>query len=476
MALFVGRSREASHLDSRLRRIGRTGDGMALLVRGRRQVGKSTLLSHWLADQDVPSFFFTASRRSRTEELRLFASQASHSTLPGAELFSDVELETWDAALRLLGSLLPDRPSVVVIDELPYIIAGDDGFEGTLQTVWDRVLSHKPVLLVLVGSDLSMMEALDDYSRPFYGRSQAMIINPLDPAAVGNYLGTTGADTLDGYLVTGGMPALCAEWGADRDLWTYLEEALCDPFSVLTTQARRILAAEFPGDVQARSVLTAIGSGERTNANIQQAAGLPSPRVARSLGVLRDAKRVIASEYPISTTGEGAKSPRHRVDDAYLRFWLRFIEPRLGDIERQRGDLAIDFVKAGWSQWVGGAIEPVIRDSLNLLAGRGDLPGLPGSKGSVIGSYWNRSNNPQIDLVVADKEPRATQIRAVGSVKWRTGKLFDRHDLHELEAHRVHIAPNETPLVAVSRSGFDEWTGPALDSALSPGDILAAWQ
>jgi AAA+ ATPase superfamily predicted ATPase len=476
MALFVGRSREASHLDSRLDRVGKTGDGIAMLVRGRRQVGKSTLISHWLTDQDVPSFFFTASRRSRIEELRLFAGQASRSALPNADLFADVEFDTWDAALRLLGSLLPDQPSVVVIDELPYIVAGDEGFEGTLQTVWDRVLSRKPVLLILIGSDLSMMEALDDYGRPFYGRSQAMVINPLDPAAVGTYLGTSGADTLDGYLVTGGMPALCAEWGADRDLWTYLEDALWDPFSVLTTQARRILAAEFPGDVQARSVLTAIGSGERTNANIQQAAGLPSPRVARALGVLRDAKRVIASEYPISTTGEGAKSPRHRVDDAYLRFWLRFVEPRLGDIERQRGDLAVDYVKAGWNQWVGNAIEPVIRDSLNLLAGRDDLPGLTGSKGSVVGSYWNRSNNPQIDLVVADKEPRATRIDAVGSIKWRADKLFDRHDLHELEAHRSHVATDEARLVAVSRSGFDEWTGPALDSALGPDDILAAWR
>lgn len=92
------------------------------------------------------------------------------------------------------------------------------------------------------------MEALDDYSRPFYGRSQAMIIDPLDPAAVGNYLGTTGADTLDGYLVTGGMPALCAEWGADRDLWSYLDEALGDPFSVLTTQARPALS---PDDILA---------------------------------------------------------------------------------------------------------------------------------------------------------------------------------------------------------------------------------
>lgn len=37
-----------------------------------------------------------------------------------------------------------------------------------LQRAWDRVLEKKPVLLVLIGSDLSMMEALNSDGRPFH--------------------------------------------------------------------------------------------------------------------------------------------------------------------------------------------------------------------------------------------------------------------------------------------------------------------
>lgn len=138
-------------------------------------------------------------------------------------------------------------------------------------------------------------------------------------------------------------------------------------FSALVSQGRRIIDSELPNDVRARSVLTAIGSGERTNANIQRTARLDTTAVTRSLTVLRSAKRVIASDRPITTTGEGTRSPRHRIDDAYLRFWLRFVEN-------------------GWGESAGTVIEPVVRDSLNLLAGRGDLPGLPNTRGDIVGS------------------------------------------------------------------------------------------
>ena len=46
------------------------------------------------------------------------------------------------------------------MDEVPYLSERVDAFEGILQRAWDRELSRKPVLLVLVGSDLSMMVAL----------------------------------------------------------------------------------------------------------------------------------------------------------------------------------------------------------------------------------------------------------------------------------------------------------------------------
>jgi hypothetical protein len=58
----------------------------------------------------------------------------------------------------------------LVIDELPWLSELEPSIEGLLQTAWDRQLGHLPMLPVLIGSDLRMMEALERYDRPLHGR------------------------------------------------------------------------------------------------------------------------------------------------------------------------------------------------------------------------------------------------------------------------------------------------------------------
>lgn len=157
-------------------RSGGSRPGRCLLLRGRRRVGKSRLVEVFAERSGVPSMYFTASGAAPALELSEFQREVLASDLPGRELFEGVALQSWDAALRLLASALPqDRPSVVVLDELPYLAASDPGFEGMLQRVWDRVLARRRVLLLLVGSDLSMMAALNEYGRPFHQRATPMV-------------------------------------------------------------------------------------------------------------------------------------------------------------------------------------------------------------------------------------------------------------------------------------------------------------
>ncbi|MFC0098490.1 ATP-binding protein [Micromonospora marina] len=207
MAGFVGRTRELARLDGMLARVERGGragrPGRALLMRGRRRVGKSRLVEEFVDRAGVPHFFFTASAQpTPVADLRLFVAAAAGSTLPGAGLFAGQAPATWDAALTLLAAALPaDRPSVVVLDEMPYLIATDPGFEGTLQKVFDRELSRRPVLLICVGSDLAMMEALNDYGRPFHQRATEMVVPPLSPGDVGEMLQLPPADAIDAHLL-----------------------------------------------------------------------------------------------------------------------------------------------------------------------------------------------------------------------------------------------------------------------------------
>lgn len=472
MAGFVGRDRELATLNRMLERVASGGHagrpGRAVLMRGRRRVGKSRLVEEFVERSGVPSLFFTASAQpNRDSDLALFTEAALASDLPGAQTFADQSPASWDAALRLLASALPDdRPAIVVLDEMPYLLANDPGFEGTLQKQFDRELSRRPMLLVCIGSDLAMMEALNEYGRPFHQRATEMVVPPLNPADVADMLGLAAPDAFDAYLVTGGLPLILDEWPRDASLTDYLAEAVEDPTSALLVSAERALAAEFPVEAQARHVLAAIGSGERSYSLIGRAAGgLPQASLSRALNLLTR-KRLVDANAPLST--HPSRDTRYVVADPYLRFWLTFLGPHMDEIERGRGDLVLRRITASWTTWRGRAIEPVLRESLRRL------PDVLPDGTAVIEAYWTRTNDPEIDIVGADRGPVAKRITCVGSVKWLENRPFDAHDLARLIVHRSRLpgADDSTPLIAVTR------TGGTVEGVVpfGPDDLMAAWR
>jgi AAA+ ATPase superfamily predicted ATPase len=472
MEQFIGRTYEIGLLDRLLRQVtegGRAGrPGRAVLIRGRRRVGKSRLVEEFIDRAGTPSVFFTASGQPTVAaDLALFAEAVSESTLPDTDIFRDQAPASWDAALRLLARSLPDdQPSVIVIDEMPYLLKTDPGFEGTLQKIFDRELSRRPVLLICVGSDLAMMEALNSYGRPFHQRATELVVPALSPADVARMLGLPAADAFDAYLVSGGLPLILGEWPPGLLAIDYVTGAATDPLSALLVSGERALAAEFPPDSHARLVLSAIGSGERTYSKIQQAAGgMPQATLNRALHLLA-AKRIVLASAPLSI--RRSTQTRYSVADPHLRFWLAFLGPHVPEIERRRGDIVAARIRASWSAWRGSAIEPVIRDSLNRITDQ--LPGQP----EVVGNYWTRANDPEVDLIGADREPVAQRIAFVGSIKWRESHPFDERDLAALIAARSRVpgASEDTHLVAVARSGVSAKS----PVALGPDDLLTAWE
>ncbi|WP_443066551.1 hypothetical protein [Streptomyces sp. NBC_01260] len=83
-----------------------------------------------------------------------------------------------------------------------------------------------------------------------------------------------------------------------------------------------------------------------------------------------------------------------------------------------------------------------------------------------------RTNDPEIDIVGADRAPIAKKITLVGSVKCLEKEPFDNRDLARLVTHRSQLpgADDTTPLLAVTRSGCT-----ADVSTLTPQDLHDAW-
>jgi AAA+ ATPase superfamily predicted ATPase len=475
---FTGRAADLKRLSGQLQQVAQvTGGtrGRAVILTGRRRVGKSRLVQELCDRSGLPYVVFQATRgRNPVTERADFMAMLAQSDLPGAEAVVGLQAGDWNQALRTLALAAPDdAPSIAVIDEVPWLVEQDREFEGALQTVWDRHLSVKPVLLILVGSDVSVMEALQSYGRPFFGRAAKMTVNPLHLADVQAMTGLDAAEAVDALLVTGGFPEVVQAWKPGMGLTDYLRQELDNPLSPLLMAGELSLLGEFPEASHSRAVLEAVGSGERTFTAIANEAGGANPLASGTLSPILNTlldKRVLATDSPLSTKPD-TKNKRYRIADPYLRFWLALLERGIPLVERGRADLVLKRIERSWTAWRGRAVEPVIRESLLRL-----LPNDRWPETEAIGGWWNRRNNPEIDLVGADREPVARGIHFLGSVKWLENQPFGRREYDTLVRDMLAVpgADPTTPLVAVSRCGVAD--GLPLAAHWGPDDLLHAWQ
>ena len=463
---FAGRAREMNRLAGMVDTVRSTGRGRFVLVRGRRQVGKSRLIEEFLGRVDMPSLFFTATKgRATVAELADFARAIGTSGLDPSGSMSGTTFTNWESALAVLARLI-DRPTVLVIDEFPYLLDGAPDVEGSFQNAWDRSMQGVAVLLVVVGSDLAVMSALTEYGRPLFGRpTDEMHVLPLDPHETAELAGVSGADAFDAYLVTGGFPNVVSEWQHGATLKAFLNRQLQTSSERLVVTGERVLSAEFLPDSFARQILATIGSGAATFKALGAQTGITAATLNRTLTML-EAKHVISIDRPLSS--QPPTETRYRIADTYLAFWLRFIERALPLLERGRSDVASGEILRQWPDYRGRAIEPVIRDAVSRLVPFGDVDA------HTIGSYWTRSGSVEVDLVGTSGTAKRTTVSLVGSIKWRERRPFSGADAQQLAVASATVpgVSSDTILVAVSSSGFDVKDIPV---RLGPNELLEAW-
>jgi hypothetical protein len=259
---------------------------------------------------------------------------------------------------------------------------------------------------------------------------------------------------------------------------SFLEQECADPASALFSAPESSLLAEFSAPDQARRVLEAVDGGDRAHADIAAVAGgrqgpLPSGSLSPLLRRLVAEKRVLAVDEPLST--RSGKPALYRVADSNLRLYLAILRAAHEQVRRGRTEAAFRLVERRWASWRERAVEPLVRESLELAAADGVLPW---DSVAAVGGWWNRQFDPKLDLVGADHAPVAQRILFVGSIKW-VSSYFDYGDLAGLIycARQVPgFTPGLTGLVIASRSGVTDDIRPEVDVAWGPGDVVGAWR
>ncbi|HKZ86404.1 MAG TPA: ATP-binding protein [Anaerolineae bacterium] len=431
MLRFIDRQQDLRDLDALKQTLLRRKTAQFAAVYGRRRVGKTTLLLHWVQQSDLPYLYWLAKEESPDAVRQGCARALWRWKYP--DQADAPRFETWESLFEQMAALI-DQPLVMLFDEFPYAVASDRSLPSHLQAAWDHLFKDKPVILILAGSHIGMMADLLDYNAPLYGRMTAQLaIDPLPFAALSEFFPRwPTAEQVAAYAVLGGIPAYLERFDPDRSLTVNIKEHLFSRTGMFRSEPTVLISDLARKTRKYEAVVRAIGGGQHTPSDIGKTLGVPSPNVMpylRRLVKMGLVERRVPVTLPPDQRQTTTRS-RYHLRDSYLRFYFRFIDPNIDMVEQGLKDALWDIIAEQFRSFIGTtAFEEICREWTLVQARARRLPFIP----ETVGSHW--ASDAQVDVVAISWRRRSILL---GECKWTVGRV-DRGIVRELV--------DKTPLV-----------------------------
>lgn len=390
-AAFVGRSRELQVLNN----LWGSTKATLLILYGRRRVGKTRLLTHWLQQHTNKGLYWVAEPSSALSQLRSFSQALMAFMDPEAEVPPDFTFSTWELAFRQLSLFAQQNRVAVFIDEVTYVIDVDPEFVGVLQKVWDRWLSDSNLMLALAGSQMGLMrQHLLDYEAPLYGRATTqMQLPPLPYGTTNDYFPDySAAERVTLYAMWGGVPAYWERLDANLSILENLRRNILPAHAWMIDESR-ILLQDFITDLHNYvGILRAIADGEQSMSEISKRTGMANSKVSFYLSVLRDTG-FVTRDVPITQRGTDSRRGRYFVTDPYLRFFYRFMSAYQSKLALGQMDEMLGLIQETLPAFIAdNTWQEMCREWVLRASGNGEIP-VPVEE---VGSEW--AKNYAIDV------------------------------------------------------------------------------
>lgn len=404
---FIGRKKELKQLIS----FNQRKQAGLVVMRGRRRIGKSTLIKEFGKSQPKAhyvEFQGLAPRKDigKQDQLDNFAEQLGVAyQLPG------FRFNNWNEAFDALARLSSKEQTIILLDEISWMAHGAKDFAGKLKIAWDtRFKSNDKLRLVLCGSVTTWIEENILNDKGFMGRvSLTMTLKELALFEANEFwpkhyhVSTT--EKIKTLCVTGGVPRYLEEWQMQLPFEENIKRLFFTPEGLLFSEFDKILIDIFGKNAPAyREIMIALTDGAKTNKEL-----LDKLKISSSGGFSKKLKNLVLCGFISRDYVSGGANirnlSRYRLKDNYMRFYLKYVEPKKQLIEQQLySDIPIETLP-GWDSIMGLQFENLVLNNIPLLVKHLNI-----NPASIISAspYFQRKTQRQqacqIDLLIKTKK------------------------------------------------------------------------
>ena len=452
--MFIGRKREITALD----KLYNSNKFEFAVIYGRRRVGKTALINHFIDDKE--SIYFMGVESNEKQNLENFSKSI-------IEYSSGIEAEnsflSFQAALEYVFKLSERKRLILVIDEYPYVARSSKSLASTLQLLIDKYKDTSKLMLILCGSSMSYMEdEVLAYKSPLYGRRTAqMKIFPFSFDEACRYLKNySDEDKALAYGIVGGTPQYLLQIDDRLSIEDNIKNTYLNPISFLYEEPTNLLKQEVREPAIYTAIITAIAVGASRMSDISNKVGEDSNICANYLKSLINLG-IIKKETPY-----GEKSSRksiYSIEDNMFRFWYRFVPGNNSIIMRGAADIVYKRIEPQLPEYMGAVFEEICKQYLWNLLLNGNSP----VEFSELGRWWG--NDPiekkQTEIDIMGEQDKKTAL--FGECKW-TNEKVDLGVLETLIKRSNLFSYVNVHLYLFSKSGF---TNGCIDKANELGNV-----
>jgi AAA+ ATPase superfamily predicted ATPase len=402
--VFVNRVRELADLNAWWEKPG----ARPALVWGRRRVGKTMLLQTFADDRKA--IFHTAAGRSGQGELVQLSRQVRGAGLAGLRDLEQRPYIDWDDAFEHLAAVAASEPVLLVLDEYPELERAAPELPGVIRAFLDRAAGRTQLRLLLCGSAVRSMRAMQEERAPLHGRFDLRLqVHPFEPWEASLLLADLApAEQALVYGLLGGMPLYLNWWETQVDVKENLRRLVCHPAAPLLVEGDLVLASEAEVGERPGAVLHAIANGKTRYNEIKDWVRAEPTRTLERLIELRLVDRMV----PVTEDPARSRRRLYRIADNFLAFHLGLVTRYRAEIERGLGDSILNVMLSSLDDHLGHIWE----DTVLRYVRRECASGWLAADVVAVGPWWTSEGQDEIDILALSGRSRTPVL--AGEVKW----------------------------------------------------------